>query len=138
MVFVKTKSLNMSMEDKVIAEEKKGCIAAAASIIGAKWTPQILYGLFHGVQRFCELQKEVGGVNPRTLSARLVELEKAGIVQKESYAEVPPRIEYCLTPKGRDLVPILQLMAEWSAKHPPTAEEQAICDVVIEQQKAEV
>jgi len=138
MVFVKTKSLHMNLDNKVIAEEKKGCIAAAASILGAKGTPQILYALFHGVQRFCEVQKEVGGVNPRTLSARLVELEKAGIVRKESYAEIPPRIEYCLTPKGRDLVPILQLMAEWSAKHPPTAEERAICDAAIADQKVAV
>ncbi len=128
----------MSLEVDSLTEAKKGCIAAAASILGAKWTPQILYGLYHGVQHFCELQKEVGGVNPRTLSARLVELEKAGIVQKDSYAEIPPRIEYCLTSKGRDLVPILQLMAEWSAKHPPTAEEQAVCDAALSIDTVEV
>lgn len=103
----------------------KGCIAAAAAILGAKWTPQILYALYNEVCRFCELQKEVGGVNPRTLSARLDDLEKAGIVQKNCFAEVPPRVEYYLTDKGKDLVPILQCMADWSEKHPPTASEVA-------------
>lgn len=99
---------------------QKGCVAAAASILGAKWTPQILYALLNGVCRFCELQKEVGGVNPRTLSARLDDLETAGIVKKVSFAEVPPRVEYELTAKGKDLVPILQCMVEWGEKYPPT------------------
>lgn len=104
---------------------KKGCVAAAASIIGAKWTPQILYALFFGTCRFCELQKEVGGVNPRTLSARLNELEEAGIVQKNAYAELPPRIEYILTKKGRDLMPILEGMVAWGQKyHLPAAVKQ--------------
>lgn len=98
---------------------KKGCIAAAASILGAKWTPQILYALFYGHGRFCDLQKEAGGVNPRTLSARLDELESVGVVEKVAFAEIPPRVEYVLTPKGRDLVPILEGMVAWSAKHPP-------------------
>jgi DNA-binding HxlR family transcriptional regulator len=113
----------MSQEHDSLSEVKKGCIAAAASILGAKWTPQILYALFYGVQHFCELQKEVGGVNPRTLSARLAELEKAGIIQKDCFAELQPRIEYSLTACGRDLVPILELMVAWSEKHPPTATE---------------
>jgi DNA-binding HxlR family transcriptional regulator len=113
----------MSGIPDTITDVKKGCIAAAAAILGAKWTPQILYALFYGCGRFCELQKEVGGVNPRTLSARLDELEAAGIIKKTSYNEVPPRIEYCLTPKGKDLVPILQEMVCWSEKHPPHTEQ---------------
>jgi DNA-binding HxlR family transcriptional regulator len=93
------------------------CIASAADIISAKWTPQLIYALSHGVQRFCNLQKEVGGVNPRTLSARLDDLEFAGIVQKTAYAETPPRVEYRLTDKGHDLLPILQRMVEWGEKY---------------------
>ena len=121
----------MNIDCTSLAGEKKGCIAAAAAILGAKWTPQILYALCHGVHRFGELQKEVGGVNPRTLSARLVELEKTGIVKKESFAEMPPRIEYSLTAKGKDLVPILKMMADWSEKHPPTADEKAACEAAF-------
>ncbi|MGF7228703.1 MAG: winged helix-turn-helix transcriptional regulator [Candidatus Saccharibacteria bacterium] len=136
MVFVKAKVEIMDVDCNGLSSERKGCIAAAAAILGAKWTPQILYGLFNDVHRFCELQKEVGGVNPRTLSARLVELEKAGIVQKDSFAEIPPRIEYSLTPRGRDLVPILELMVEWSEKHPPTADEVAACESELTAQKA--
>ena len=96
------------------------CVAAAAEIISSKWTPQLIYALSNGVQRFCGLQKEVGGVNPRTLSARLDELERAGIIQKTIYAEVPPRVEYALTPKGLDLLPILASMMAWGDKHAST------------------
>lgn len=100
--------------------ESTGCIKAAAEILGAKWTPQLLYALCHKSRRFSELQKQLEGLNPRTLSARLEELVHCGILTKTSYAEVPPRIEYDLTPKGRDLIPILEQMVEWSKKHPPS------------------
>ncbi|HYH75863.1 MAG TPA: helix-turn-helix domain-containing protein [Candidatus Saccharimonadales bacterium] len=93
------------------------CIAVAADIISSKWTPQLIYALSCGVQRFCGLQKEVGGVNPRTLSARLDELERSGIIEKVSYPEVPPRVEYSLTDKGQELVPILQTMLTWGDKY---------------------
>jgi DNA-binding HxlR family transcriptional regulator len=71
----------------------------------------------NGVQRFGALQKEVGGINPRTLSARLDDLEKTGIIAKSAFAEVPPRIEYSLTRKGSDLLPILEQMVEWGSKY---------------------
>lgn len=112
--------------------DTKGCVRAAATIIAAKWTPQLILAMHYGVGRFCELQKEVGGINPRTLSARLDDLERAGIVQKTSYAEVPPRVEYTLTPKGTDLLPILQCMIEWGNKYPPPA----VCKKAIEQRDA--
>ena len=96
------------------------CVAAAAEVISSKWTPQLIYALSHGVQRFCGLQKEVGGVNPRTLSARLDELERAGVIEKIVYAEVPPRVEYTLTQKGLDLLPILSSMMAWGNKHADT------------------
>lgn len=79
--------------------------------------PQLVFALSYGVRRFSELTKETGGINPRTLSARLDELEQAGIVTKRAYAETPPRIEYTLTPKGKDLVPILEQMIEWGNKY---------------------
>ncbi len=79
--------------------------------------PELVFALSHGVRRFSELQKEAGGVNPRTLSARLDELEQVGIVHKNVFAETPPRTEYTLTDKGRDLVPILERMVEWGNKY---------------------
>jgi DNA-binding HxlR family transcriptional regulator len=93
------------------------CVAAAAEVISSKWTPQLIYALSNGIHRFCNIQKEVGGVNPRTLSARLDELERAGIIAKLAFPEVPPRVEYSLTEKGWDLVPILERMMEWGDKH---------------------
>src|SRR5690242_10432720 len=98
-------------------EPKNGCIAAAMDIIGNKWTALILRDLASGECRFCGLEKTVGNINPRTLSKRLDALEASGIVTKRAYAEVPPRIEYTLTKKGEDLVPILEQMAAWGSRY---------------------
>lgn len=100
-----------------IVEPKVGCIAAAMEIIGNKWTALILRDLMTGPKRFCELEKTVGKINPRTLSQRLDDLEKHHIITRKSYGEVPPRIEYTLTNKGNDLLPILQQMAAWGDKY---------------------
>jgi len=98
-------------------EPHVGCIAGAMEIIGNKWTALILRDLASGEQRFCTLEKSVGNINPRTLSQRLDDLERHGIITKQSYAEVPPRIEYTLTKKGRDLLPVLEAMATWGSKY---------------------
>lgn len=98
-------------------EPKVGCIANAMEIIGNKWTALILRDLMAGSKRFCELEKSVGSINPRTLSQRLDDLEKNGIITRQTYAEVPPRTDYTLTRKGHDLLPILQQMAAWGDKY---------------------
>lgn len=102
---------------KTPLEPKVGCIAAAMKVIGNKWTALILRDLFAGPKRFCELERSVGSISPRTLSQRLDDLESGGIITRKSYAEVPPRTEYSLTPKGRDLHPILKQMAAWGNKY---------------------
>jgi DNA-binding HxlR family transcriptional regulator len=98
-------------------EPKIGCIATAMQIIGNKWTALILRDLFTGPKRFCELEKSVGKINPRTLSQRLDDLEANGIITKTSFTEVPPRSEYTLTEKGQDLQPVLEQMAAWGERH---------------------
>lgn len=98
-------------------EPKIGCIASAMEIIGNKWTALILRDLFAGPKRFCELEKSVTGINPRTLSQRLDDLEAHGIITKQSFNEVPPRIDYTLTQKGLDLQPILEQMAAWGTRY---------------------
>jgi len=98
-------------------EPKEGCIASAMAIIGNKWTALILRDLFSGPKRFTELEKSIPGINPRTLSQRLDDLEAHKIVTKKCYSEVPPRIEYTLTKKGEDLAPVLRQMAEWGTRH---------------------
>jgi len=98
-------------------EPTVGCIAAAMDIIGNKWTALILRDLAVGPQRFCELEKSVGDINPRTLSQRLDGLETQGIISREACASSPKRLEYCLTDKGRDLIPVLRQMAAWGTKY---------------------
>ncbi len=98
-------------------EPQTGCIASAMQVVGGKWTALILRDLFAGPKRFCELEKSVGKINPRTLSQRLDDLAKYGIISKKSFAEVPPRTEYSLTKKGEDLLPILKQMAAWGEKY---------------------
>jgi len=104
------------------AIESPGCVAVAVTILGDKWTPHIIRALAGQHMRFCRLQDAVGGVNPRTLSARLGKLEEMGILSKETYSQIPPHTEYSLTPKGQDLLPILERMAAWGAKYGPEAE----------------
>lgn len=97
-----------------------GCVKAATEILGDKWTPQLLrFFVNEEVVRFCQLQDLVGGINPRTLSARLSSLEKADIIQKITDGSSIRR-EYRLTQKGQDLLPILQDMQKWSDKYAPT------------------
>jgi DNA-binding HxlR family transcriptional regulator len=98
-------------------EPTTGCIASAMQVICNKWTALIIRDLYEGPKRFGELEKSVGGINPRTLSQRLDDLEEYGIVTRESFAEVPPRTEYSLTKKGQDLIPVLEAMATWGTKH---------------------
>lgn len=105
------------MKNKTCNAREHGCVAVAAHIIGSKWMPQLIYVLANGVHRFSEIQKEIDGINPRTLSSRLDELESAEIVTKECFKELPPRIEYTLTPKGKDLLPILEEMVDWGTKY---------------------
>ena len=100
-----------------LIEPRIGCIAAALRVIGQKWTALIIRDLCTGSKRFGELEKSVTGINPRTLSQRLDTLEKFGIITKKMFAEVPPRTEYTMTEKGKDLVPILQKMADWGDKY---------------------
>lgn len=98
-------------------ETRIGCINAATQILGDKWTPQLLrYFINEEVVRFCQLQDLVGGINPRTLSARLNSLEMSGVISKVNTHGVN-RCEYMLTPKGKELMPILQSMEAWSARH---------------------
>ncbi len=107
----------MNVSDTAALESKVGCIASAMEIIGNKWTALILRDLANGPKRFSELEKSVGAINPRTLSQRLDGLEKHAIVTRTSFAEVPPRIEYTLTQKGEDLVPVLKQMAAWGEQY---------------------
>src|SRR5215218_4243850 len=92
-------------------DERREAVAAAVDIIGAKWTALLIYDLAAGMKRFRELEHSCAGISSRTLAERLRALERAGIVRRYSYPESPPRVEYELTEKGRDLMPIIDAMA---------------------------
>src|SRR6201990_616269 len=83
-------------------------VCRTAEIVCGKWTLLIVRDLAEGRSRFCELERSLGGISPRTLSLRLRALEEEGVVHRTTYPEVPPRVEDALTEKGRALVPIIE------------------------------
>jgi DNA-binding HxlR family transcriptional regulator len=91
-------------------------VLKTAGIISGKWTLLILRDLSEGINRFSVLERSLSGISPKTLSERLKGLEKAGIITRTSYAEVPPRVEYSLTNMGWDLIPLINHMREYGAK----------------------
>jgi DNA-binding HxlR family transcriptional regulator len=94
-------------------------VCRTAEIICGKWTLLLIRDLSEGMSRFCELERSLAGISPRTLSLRLRALEEEGVVERHTYPEVPPRVEYALTDKGRALLPIIEDMRsygeEWLA-----------------------
>jgi DNA-binding HxlR family transcriptional regulator len=90
-----------------IHETTSCAVAACTEILGAKWTALIIHDLSEGARRFTELEASCPGISPRTLSERLRALEEQEIVERRSYPERPPRVEYELTEKGRALLPII-------------------------------
>jgi DNA-binding HxlR family transcriptional regulator len=99
-------------------EAKPGCMQAALAILGDKWSPLLIGHLVADKKTFGELDLMLGGISPRTLSARLDTLEKENIVEKSQYCKHPPRYKYGLTQKGQELRSILVRMAEWGGKYP--------------------
>jgi DNA-binding HxlR family transcriptional regulator len=85
-------------------------VCRTAEIVCGKWTLLLIKDLAEGRSRFCELERSLGGISPRTLSLRLRALEEEGIVERQTFPEVPPRVEYALTEKGRALVPLIEDM----------------------------
>ena len=93
-------------------------VARTLDIIGERWTVLILRDLFlQGPRRFQDLQTSLSGISPNTLSARLKRLEDAGIIEPRMYAEHPPRAEYVLTDKVRELGPVLKALRAWGERH---------------------
>jgi DNA-binding HxlR family transcriptional regulator len=97
-------------------ESQKSSITIASNVLGHKWTAEILHVLSVSPQRFCQIQRAVGGVNPRTLSARLDDLEQANII---SHQPMPGCAgdQYQLEQKGRDLLPAIEAMTNWGKKY---------------------
>jgi DNA-binding HxlR family transcriptional regulator len=108
-------------------------VCRTAEIVCGKWTLLVIRDLAEGRSRFCELERSLQGISPRTLSLRLRALEEEGIVERQTFPEVPPRVEYALTPKGRALVPLIESMRvygrEWLGCDPvDESEEHALSE----------
>lgn len=103
----------------------EGCpVEGALEQISGKWKGLILYHLLDGTLRFNELARRLGGVTQRSLTKQLRELEIDGIVHREVFAVVPPRVEYSLTDKGWRLRGVMEALREWGSQYPKQAGDQ--------------
>lgn len=91
-------------------------VCRTAEVVCGKWTLLMIRDLADGSSRFCELERSLEGISPRTLSLRLRALEEEGIVERHTYPEVPPRVEYALTVKGEALVPLIDDMRKYGTR----------------------
>ena len=98
-------------------DEQVQVMGRALRLIGDMWTLAIVYNLIAGTKRFGELLDALGNVSPKTLSQRLKMLEECGIVQRQAYPEIPPRVEYRLTEKGAALVDVLNAIRDFGMRY---------------------
>ena len=91
-------------------------VCRTADIVCGKWTLLVIRDLADCNQRFCELERSLEGISPRTLSLRLRALEECEIVERHTYPEVPPRVEYALTDKGKALIPVIEEMRSYGRR----------------------
>ena len=99
-------------------EELPECpIATTVHLIGNKWKLLIIRNLLHGPQRFSELKRGIPGISQKVLTDNLRALEGDGVLSREAFAEVPPRVIYALTDIGESLLPIIDAMADWGDRY---------------------
>jgi DNA-binding HxlR family transcriptional regulator len=91
-------------------------VCRTAEVVCGKWTLLVIRDLAEGSSRFCELERSLEGISPRTLSLRLRALEEEGVVERHTFPEVPPRVEYALTEKGEALVPLVEDMRRYGTR----------------------
>lgn len=94
-------------------------VARSVRILDGKWTMLVVRDLLGGTKRFSELRASLKGISPKTLTDRLRALEDSGLVQRDVYAEIPPRVEYSLTLQGRAVGPVIEALAAWGGGKSP-------------------
>lgn len=108
----------MSMDTPAFGRPPEGCVAGEVlNRIGDRWSVYAIASLGDGTLRFSELRRRIEGISQRMLTVTLRALERDGLVTRTVYAEVPPRVEYALTPLGRSLLDLVGELVEWSASH---------------------
>lgn len=108
------------MDARCISSECLGStgFSYTLSLINGKYKMTILYTLMEfGVVRFNEMKKYIGEISYKTLSTTLKELEADQLIHREEYPQIPPKVEYSLTPRGESLIPILDTMCAWGSQH---------------------
>lgn len=116
--------MERNIEIGKIIEQKElpACpVETTLMLIGDKWKVLILRDLMPGTKRFGELKKSIGKVSQKVLTAQLRAMEESGLLTRRVYAEVPPRVEYTLTPLGRSLKPVLDAMGAWGNEYKKNA-----------------
>ena len=88
-------------------------ITYAMKVIGGKWKPIIFYRLTQGINRFGKLSRSIDGISKNMLTRELRELESHDIISRKIFPEIPPRVEYSITKKGKTLIPVLDKLNEW-------------------------
>ncbi len=91
-------------------------VTICMQMLDSKWKPIILFQISKGANRFTKLLTAVAGINRQMLSKQLKSLEKLGILERTTFAEIPPRVEYTITPLGKSLLPVVQAMKRWGDK----------------------
>jgi DNA-binding HxlR family transcriptional regulator len=86
------------------------------SVIGGRWKSLVFWNLRDGAKRFGEMKKILVGINDKMLTQVLRELEKSGVVNRKVYEVIPPKVEYSLTEKGKELLPVMQQMSDWGER----------------------
>lgn len=94
-----------------------GCLSRAMNLIGDIWTLMIVFNLLGGPRRFGELLESMGSVSPKTVSQRLKMLEQKGFVERHAFAEIPPRVEYHLTERGRALIDVIEAIRDFGERY---------------------
>jgi len=108
-----TQDLNRLINDDI--HQLESPVERAMALVGDKYSFQIIQILSQfGRQRFVELESQVSGISPRTLSARLKHLERYGLINRHQFPTIPPRVEYVLTEKGEAMKPILDALESWA------------------------
>ncbi len=88
-------------------------LTQALTVIGGKWKPLIIYSLNRSSKRFGQLDASILGISRKVLTSQLNELQRDGLVNRKAFAETPPRVEYNLTEKGKELIPIFRSIGKW-------------------------
>ena len=106
-------------------------VVATLDVIGGKWKILIIHLINHDINRFGKLSMVLKDISRQMLTTQLRDLEQDGILERKIYAEIPPRVEYSLTPKGKALIPLLNALKDWGLEH-------VMCDAEAESLKQKV